>query len=94
MHREAVIIPQRMTAQEEGLGTEGFPFWSIPQTGAPILSQTLSFHFLCLYSQVRWMSDLGQVFSIILRLSFPICKMGIIPGALRGHRELGLMEQP
>ena len=40
------------------------------------------------------MSDLGQVFSIILRLSFPICKMGIIPGALRGHRELGLMEQP
>ena len=51
----------------------------------------------CLYSQIRWMTDLEQVFSIILRLSFPVCKMGIIPGALRrlrGHRELGLTEQP
>ena len=56
----------------------------------PILCQTLcqvqeaqKVKGMCLYSQVRWMSDLKQVFSIILRLSFPICKMGIIPGALR-----------
>lgn len=37
------------------------------------------------------MSDLEQIFSIILRLSFLICKRGIIPGTLgklKGHKEL------
>lgn len=82
---------------------EGLHFLSIPQAGAPTLSQTLcrmregaEVKETCLYSLAKWMSDLEQILKIILRLSFPMCKMGIIPDApenLKSHRELGLREQ-
>lgn len=50
----------------------------------------------CLDSQAKWKNDLEQIFSVMLRLSFSICKTGIIPdalGSLKGHKELGLREQ-